>query len=117
MKRKNALSGMGYAIVLVIILGIVMIASAPMLANKYGNRHSQNRYQSYEQPPSPNYQNNDYMSEIQDLRSRIDAIENNTSDRYICKIKGYTDEQGNELPAEERYNAKKFIFVCEYKNR
>ena len=35
MIRKNAMSTMGYAIVLVIILGVVMILSAPMMMSKY----------------------------------------------------------------------------------
>ncbi len=35
MNKKLAMSALGYAIVLVIILGVVMIISAPMLADKY----------------------------------------------------------------------------------
>ena len=35
LNKKSAMSTMGYAIVLVIILGIVMILSAPMMMGKY----------------------------------------------------------------------------------
>lgn len=35
MNKKFAMSALGYVIILVIILGIVMIISAPMMADKY----------------------------------------------------------------------------------
>ena len=45
MIRKNAMSTMGYAIVLVIILGVVMILSAPMMMSKYkGDKKSSDEY-------------------------------------------------------------------------
>lgn len=46
--KKSAMSTMGYAIVLVIILGVVMIISAPMLMNKYkGDKNSANNDKNY----------------------------------------------------------------------
>lgn len=45
MIRKNAMSTMGYAIILVIILGVVMILSAPMMMSKYkGDKKSSDEY-------------------------------------------------------------------------
>lgn len=38
MNKKFAMSVLGYAIVLVIILGVVMIISAPMMADKFKNK-------------------------------------------------------------------------------
>lgn len=129
MKRKNALSVLGYIIILVIILGFMMIASAPVLVGKYSTQYQENHKENNRvnnQIPNRQEQikkqlsydtNREYMREIEHLRSRIDTLEDNVSDRYICKIEGYTDADGNELSLSQRDYAQKFIFVCEYKNR
>lgn len=46
MSKKFAMSALGYAIVLVIILGIVMIISAPMMADKFKNKEHNNQQDS-----------------------------------------------------------------------
>ena len=46
MGKKYAMSALGYAIVLVIILGVVMIISAPMMADKFKNKEHNNQQDS-----------------------------------------------------------------------
>ena len=46
MGKKIAMSALGYAIVLVIILGVVMIISAPMMADKFKNKEHNNQQDS-----------------------------------------------------------------------
>ena len=48
MSKKRAMSTMGYAIVLVIILGVVMIISAPMMIDKY-KKGNNSQYDNYVQ--------------------------------------------------------------------
>lgn len=62
--RKFAFSTMGFAIVFVIIIGIVMIISAPMMADKYKDKTPKNNYQD-EVDNKKNYDENenDYKSE------------------------------------------------------
>lgn len=43
MGKKLAMSTLGYAIVLVIILGVVMIISAPMMVDKFKNKEHNNQ--------------------------------------------------------------------------
>lgn len=91
LNKKSAMSTMGYAIVLVIILGIVMILSAPMLMGKYkGDKknHDNNQEQNYDDRRDydgrRDYNNdeNDYQSsspdsdvtvELRNLESRINS--------------------------------------------
>lgn len=93
MSKKTGMSTMGYAIVLVIILGIVMIISAPMLVDNYemdknkqaqeaqnsyqNDRHSSRDYNNYNQ-----FQEETYINITKDMRnierrlsSRIDELE------------------------------------------
>lgn len=104
MNKKSALSSMGYAIVLVIILGIGMIISAPMLANKYKDdakdAKNNNNQQLAETSASRNGNNltNDgefiniteemhnierrLSSRINDLEMRQNDLESSTSEDY-----------------------------------
>ena len=124
MIRKNAMSITGYAIVLVIMLGIVMIISAPMMMDKYKkDKNSPNKNYSQEEYNSKsdrdNRENiddkNDYNSQddvsrrlrvMEDtLNARLDSIESrqaqrstttqSISDKYVCEIEGNVDADGN----------------------
>ena len=80
MSKKTGMSTMGYAIVLVIILGIVMIISAPMLVDNYemdknkqaqeaqnsyqNDRHSSRDYNNYNQ-----FQEETYINITKDMRN------------------------------------------------
>lgn len=119
MNKKSAMSAMGYAIVSVIILGLIMIISAPMLVTNVKEE---------EKPSEPvkEYQN-DY-SELRTLEerltSRIDDLErrqvnnqgqNTVTDKYICSIEGKLNENGDVVPLDGSDSGEKIVFVCEYR--
>lgn len=162
MSKKFAMSAVGYAIVMVIVLGVVMIISAPMMADKYKNKNANpdtgnNNYNQVSgvhpvsspvpssSVPSSNGDYNmseqnyaDISSELrhmeQRFESRINDIERNqqeimnnahnsnssVSDRYVCSIEGYLNENNDVVPIDNQTTSqdisnKKFVFVCEYK--
>ena len=126
--KKRAMSNLGYAIVLVIILGIVMIVSAPMLVNKQKAKFSNpnNNYQEnrdYSEPsavPDANYsENNENSSTSSDelrafedrINSRLNDIEirqqqnqssnsKTISNKYVCSIEGMVDANNNVVSVE-----------------
>ncbi len=127
LNKKSAMSTMGYAIVLVIILGIVMILSAPMMMGKYkGDKKNidNNQEQNYDGRQNYDERVNDYQSsssdgdvavELRNLESRINSrisdlearqaqntsVQNqNVSDRFICSLEGNVDADGNVISIE-----------------
>lgn len=117
MDKKFALSNIGYAIVSVIVLGIIMIISAPMLVRDV-------KVEKPEEQPVQNFENSDY-SEIraveERLTNRIEDLERRqssaqrASDKYICSMEGKLDENGEVVPADMPGSSEKFVFVCEYR--
>ncbi len=120
MNKKSAMSAMGYAIVSVIILGIVMIVSAPMLVTSVKEERPAEPVQNQVQEAvTQNY--SELMSLEQRLSSRIDDLErrqvnqNTVSDKYICSIEGKLSESGDVVPFEAPDRSEKIVFVCEYR--
>lgn len=127
LNKKRAMSTIGYAIVLVIILGIVMILSAPMMMGKYkGDKKNidNNQEQNYDGRQNYDERENDYQSsssdgdvavELRNLESRINSrisdlearqaqntsVQNqNVSDKFICSLEGNVDADGNVISIE-----------------
>lgn len=127
LNKKSAMSTMGYAIVIVIILGIVMILSAPMMMGKYkGDKKNidNNQEQNYDGRQNYDERVNDYQSsssdgdvavELRNLESRINSrisdlearqaqntsVQNqNVSDKFICSLEGNVDADGNVISIE-----------------
>lgn len=127
LNKKSAMSTMGYAIVLVIILGIGMILSAPMMMGKYkGDKKNIDNNQEENYDGRQNYDGrvNDYQSsssdgdvavELRNLESRINSrisdlearqaqntsVQNqNVSDKFICSLEGNVDADGNVISIE-----------------
>ena len=127
LNKKSAMSTMGYAIVLVIILGIGMILSAPMMMGKYkGDKKNidNNQEQNYDGRQNYDERVNDYQSsssdgdvavELRNLESRINSrisdlearqaqntsVQNqNVSDKFICSLEGNVDADGNVISIE-----------------
>lgn len=127
LNKKSAMSTMGYAIVLVIILGIGMIFSAPMMMGKYkGDKKNidNNQEQNYDGRQNYDERVNDYQSsssdgdvavELRNLESRINSrisdlearqaqntsVQNqNVSDKFICSLEGNVDADGNVISIE-----------------
>lgn len=140
LNKKSAMSTMGYAIVLVIILGIVMILSAPMMMGKYkGDKKNidNNQEQNYDERVN-DYQSSssdgDVAVELRNLESRINSrisdlearqaqntsVQNqNVSDKFICSLEGNVDADGNVISIEgksmDEVKRSKMVFVCEYR--
>lgn len=129
MSKKRAMSTMGYAIVLVIILGVVMIISAPMMIDKYkkGNNSQYDNYvQSSEDQskylPNNRAENQETPRENSDelfnqlrimedrINTRLEYLESrqnqnsdssqSSSDKYVCEIEGNVDADGNVTPID-----------------
>lgn len=125
MGKRFAMSVVGYAIVTVIILGIVMIASAPMLINNTKEKKASEPVQQSreERMFSENYSDLRRVEEY--LSSRIDELErrqsnnnesNTVRDKYVCTIEGTLDDDGNVIPREIFEQTDKIVFVCEYRH-
>ena len=129
MSKKRAMSTMGYAIVLVIILGVAMIISAPMMIDKYkkGNNSQYDNYvQSSEDQskylPNNRVENQENTRENSDelfnqlrimedrINTRLEYLESrqnqnsdssqSSSDKYVCEIEGNVDADGNVTPID-----------------
>lgn len=146
MNRKKAMTTMGYAIVSVIVLGIIMIISAPMIinSNKNKNNADNQEYQEdrrdYDQYSSDN-RSVDVVAEMQNIESRlnsrindIETRQNNQSqqnysnnnnstvtNKYVCSMEGTLDRDNNVIPLDTQQPStslqnQKIVFVCEYRN-
>lgn len=129
MSKKRAMSTMGYAIVLVIILGVVMIISAPMMIDKY-KKGNNSQYDNYVQNsedqskylPNNRVENQENTRENSDelfnqlrimedrINTRLEYLESrqnqnssssqSSSDKYVCEIEGNVDADGNVTPID-----------------
>lgn len=138
MKKRKALSAMGYAIMVVILIAIGMIVSAPFIIEqnqpeqsartKHEDRTSEEREEIEEINPVINSElgNKDFVSreEINNIENRInlriESIERNfrrgnLSDKYICSIEGGLNEAGIVVPIDPNNPPAKFVFACEYR--
>lgn len=129
MRKKFAMSAMGYGIVSVIVLGIIMIISAPMIVNNSKKEKPQIPDENIEninhQPPANTSNNFDY-SELQSLEerlnARIDSLETrqnsqpapSSSNNYLCTMEGALDASGEVIPLESPNRTDKIVFVCQY---
>lgn len=117
MSKKSAMSPMGYAIVSMIVLGIVMIFSAPMFVTNVKEENLSK--------PVKNSEREKINRDVSELRlleerltSRIDDLERRQSDRqssnkYVCSIEGKLDESGDVVPIGGSEKGEKIVFVCE----
>ena len=86
---RRGMSAIGYAIVVVILLGVGMIISAPMMVDNY---------QKDAKTPK-----GDIYSRMNDLEVRVNNLEDLKKNKYVC------------TKQDDDYDMNKFIFVCEYK--
>ena len=123
MNKKYGMSVVGFAIVVVIMLGLVMIISAPSFVSQDNGKNDENK--------NSNNQTDVYfqIQEIENrLNSRIDSLENNVNsleerktsaslkDKYVCTMQSRNDENDDTVQNNTGGNSKKFIFECEYKH-
>ncbi len=139
MYKKNGMSGIGYAIVLVIVLGVIMIASAPMLVDKNNVEAPQEKTAAVPEPKRQIHEESNF--DYEQIRHQIENLEDRLSSRisnlemsqqqnknkspnsslqnkYICSLEGSLDEEGNVIPLNEpnpdNQRNQKIVFVCEY---
>ena len=126
MKNKKAMSTIGYAIVSVIILGIIMIISAPMIIDSNKNKNNPNNPPNQEEsrdyePYSSDNNNINVVEEMQNIESRLNSrisdlearqngqpqqnysnnYSNNNSEitnKYLCSMEGTLDKDNNVIP-------------------
>lgn len=140
MKKYKGLSVIGYSIVVVILIAIGMIISAPFIIEQNQPQNKNNEKHEYDNPELRDerisertdeqrdyVRNEDYVSrnELNDLESRInhkiDSISmpanttENITDKYICSIEGGVDADGNVVPINSNNPPSKIVFVCEYR--
>ena len=116
MKRQSAISPLGYSIAIVIVLGLVMILSAPLIVQNNITKNIKTETISEE-----NSYNERYNDDISDRRldDRVGPLENKSrrqtkiNDKYVCKIEGGL-EDGIIVPINPNNPPAKFIFSCEY---
>lgn len=114
---RYAMSALGYAIVLIIILGIVMIISAPMLVDKYSDKKAPQTVEQYNSTQDTLYDLETRLNaRMDDLERRQNNQNSNVSNKYVCTIDGSLDENGTVVPTDSSFATQKFVFVCEYKN-
>lgn len=140
MKKLYGMTAMGYAIVTVIIVGLVMIISAPMIVDTY-KPDTKNKINSAPSAPAQNnppQYNNDYqiqnisqelrnveerlnlrISDLEQRQSTVQSTDTTVSDKYVCSIEGTVNENGDVIPLNEnnssKLDTKKIVFVCEYR--
>ena len=118
MNKKSAMSAIGFAIVIVILLGIVMIISAPTILDNSSSKEEEKKIT----------QQTDLLMQFQEFENqvnqRLSNLENNASNvnnqsgvsnKYVCTIEGNVDANGIVVPVDSRNGLTKFVFVCEYK--
>ena len=134
-KKSQAMSPMGYAIVAVVVFAFAMIVSAPYIVSDSNESKQtekqpiheefiQNNVQQTQQPqqlqqPQQSVDMSRIDERFMNMEARINAIQQtytSQSNRYICKIEGKVDNQGNIVSVDEATDNQKFVFVCEYKN-
>ncbi len=106
MNRKYAMSTTGYAIILVIILGIIMIISAPMLADKSGGKISSNR-EKYDNNRAfdPNISVKDRDLYYEGASSPVKGNPDNNYVDLMAKFKNIEDQFAYRISSlEERQN-------------
>ena len=86
---KQGMSAIGYAIVVVILVGVGMIISAPMMVDNY---------QKNAKTPK-----GDINSRISDLEVRVNNLENANTDKMVCSKQ------------DDSYVENRFTLICEYK--
>lgn len=116
-KRKYAFSTMGFAIVLVIILGIVMIISAPMMADKYKDKtpknsdydekysSSKNEQEYYDNKSSDNisYNYDRLEREISRTRDDVSALESRILNQVDFKFREEMQRRESSSSVSDRY--------------
>ena len=118
MNKKSGISGIGFAIIIVILIALIMIISAPTFVREKEDADTT-------KIKSDRFDIAVQLQEFENrVNSRIDNLERNQkqsvesqyiSNKYICTIEGNVDDNGNVVDVNSGNGLTKFVFVCEYK--
>ena len=137
MKKRSALSPIGIALAIVMLLGVLMIISAPVIVEN--SKKSQEETQV--PPPAYNEENvrynnaesmndriSEYEAQVRYLESRISDLEavqqqnqnseTRSSKRFNCTLESALDADGETIQLNrENYNnpSTQYVFVCSKK--
>ncbi|MFI3300780.1 MAG: hypothetical protein R3Y28_05100 [Candidatus Gastranaerophilales bacterium] len=142
--KKNAVSFLGFTLIMFIILGVIMVFSAPVLKNRILDENSKQVEGDVEIEQSRSRNRNENRDEsignsreIYELKNEIleevdyrikqasESQDEEVSDRYVCSIEGYVDDSGrpisinsdsrNDIQRLKNSGKKRFVFICEYR--
>lgn len=137
MKKRSALSPIGIALAIVMLLGVLMIISAPVIVEN--SKKSQEEAQvpppaynegnvRYNNEENMNDRISEYEAQVRYLESRISDLEavqqqrqnseGRNSKRYNCTLESALDADGETIQLNrENYNnpSTQYVFVCSKK--
>ena len=118
LKKYKGISAIGFLTALIIVVGVVMVLSAPFMVNNRSEKVKDNNTDKSKSLPDLNFET-EINNKLSAIDTRINAIENKFSkqhsNRYVCSIEGKVDDNGNIVPVDNISGSNKFVFVCEYK--
>lgn len=124
MQKRNAMSNMGYAIISVIVLGVIMIISTPMIIDSYkvGNKDNPQNPSDYQNREERHVRGrDDYNSDINvterdmfDLTEKIRNIEVEFEGRISELERNQREMAGNNSSKQSQSSEKEISdkFVC-----
>lgn len=124
MQKRNAMSNMGYAIISVIVLGVIMIISTPMIIDSYkvGNKDNSQNPSDYQNREERHVRGrDDYNSDINvterdmfDLTEKIRNIEVEFEGRISELERNQREMAGNNSSKQSQSSEKEISdkFVC-----
>lgn len=118
MYKKSAISVIGFAIVIVILLGVAMIISAPSVLETSSKENENKMTERNDMFVKLQEFENDINNRLINLENNINTVNNSQADisnKYICTIVGNVDRYGNIVKIDSSNGLTKFMFMCEYK--
>ncbi len=125
MQKRNAMSNMGYAIISVIVLGVIMIISTPMIIDSYkvGNKNNNSNVQENQNIEGRHARNEDVYrnsnlnvseSDMINLTDRIRSLENDFGARIRLLEENQKEMAANNSSRQSQSSEKEISdkFVC-----
>lgn len=127
MQKRNAMSNMGYAIIFVIVLGVIMIISAPMIIDSYKVGNKDNSQNLAENPSEnqnidernvrDNYNENVTERDIVDMTNKIRRLERDFDSRIreleANQKEGLSNNSSEQIQGNESGMSDKFVCTIE----
>ena len=102
MIKKCAMSVLGYAIVLVIILGVVMIISAPMIVDKHKQDSDQNMVNNIPQYDNRNRDNYMTPRDYKEIRNSYNSSDSSNQVELVSELRRVENNLSSRIDSIER---------------